>query len=555
MDQILTPEVLDITLTYMEGLNCPRSLTVSLLIRNGMWSELFALKAHITDYSFDEDYYRAVCATDFLRKLDTTVDGIDPSAAALHKWKDAEKECFWANRRINEILDFGTLCGSPVSSLMLEFFKSLRRNFVTLVGDSPPVIYDGAFGPGATVSDNSLRTTLPDKMSTIPSLTASAIYHLFPWSETKWGAASAARSDVPKVVRGNEYFTVPKTALTHRSCGKEPSLNAFYQRGLGLVMKGRLRRQGIDLELGKDIHQELARKASLDGSFSTIDLTSASDTLCTALVRACAPHGWFNHLNALRSPYTKVNGKWIRLEKFSSMGNGYTFELETAVFTAICMTVSPSLKPGKDLFVFGDDIIVPTSEASVIINALKFCGFALNRDKTFLTGPFRESCGGDFWEGQAVRPYYLKELPYEPQHFISLANGIKRVLLAFGDNHRLASGLRPAWFRTLDQLPTVVRKCRGPSELGDLVIHDVEEKWTIRWRANCIRYVKVYRPALYRKVRFSIFDPDVQFAAALYGVVLNPQPLYAQDQLSSEKKWLVPRDGVLGYKVGWVPFS
>lgn len=317
---------------------------------------------------------------------------------------------------------------------------------------------------------------------------------------------------------------------------------------------------------------QVARKASLTGAFATLDLKSASDTVCAALVKAALPPAWYEVLDSLRSPFTCIRPPlvkreaWHRLEKFSSMGNGFTFELEMTLFTAVIRTVCPDLVPGKTMWVWGDDIIVPTSLAPIVKDALTFCGFTINTEKSFVDGPFRESCGGDFWNGEPVRPFHLKEIPDEPQKYIATANGIRHLMQTDENPKGLSSDLRSAWFRVLDHIPTPIRGCRGPEALGDLVIHDSEERWRTCLRSS-IRYVRVYRPSAHPSVRFDRFDPDVQYGAALYGVTLDP---VGTSQTRSGKatvwpKWyFVPgldkrtvplRGDPLAYKVGWVPYS
>lgn len=555
---LLTPQEQEVILSFMEGLDSPRSLTVSLLIRHNEWKQLLELKCLPVDYGSAESYYSSACATSLLQKLDVSgsgwrIPGVDPAKAASLKWEEAERQCFRTNQRINEIHDFGTLAGAPVHDAILEFFKNMRKNIRYLLGDKPPSTFDGRFGPGATVSDTAAQCTVLHKMSSIPTLTRSALFYLIPWYGTKWAVAASGRTEQPIFSNGNHYFSVPKTALTERPCAKEPSINSYFQLGLGRIMRTRLKRIGIDLERGQELHRELARKASLNGDFATIDLSSASDTLCESLVRTTLPPEWFNPLNDLRSSYTKKDKRWYRLEKFSSMGNGFTFELETAIFLAISMSVSPELIPGHNLFVYGDDIIVPTEHSNDVLWALRFCGFTPNPKKTFTTGLFRESCGGDFWNGVAVRPFHLKELPNEPQKAFVLANGIRRVGRNFGPNHLFFARLRRSWFKCLDLIPSHLRRCRGPVELGDLVIHDEERQWITRWRSS-IRYIRVVRPHRFRKVSFARFCPDVQFAGALYGVSLSGRPRKNWPD-GFDNRGLVLRGPPLGYKVGWVPYS
>lgn len=519
---LLTPQMQKVALNLMEGLDSARSLTVSCLIRYNEWDQLMKLSCDPHLYLDAERYYKDACATDFLRKLECKIDGIDPEAAAVEKWWQAERKCFETNERLNEIFDFYTLKGYGAERIT-EFFNDMKSHLVWLLGDRPPESFDGFFGPGATLSDGAATCSVPHKMSSLPTLTTSALYYLVPWTGTKWAAANAARGEGLRFVSGNKFFTVPKTALTRRSCAKEPALNSYYQLGLGRVMRERLKRRGIDLDNGQDVHRRVACEASRTGAYCTIDLSSASDTVCTSLVGNVLPPKWLNHLEDLRSPTTEIGGKIVWLEKFSSMGNGFTFELETAIFTAIALSVAPWLRPGVDLFVYGDDIIVPTDVGDDVIWALRFCGFIPNKEKTFLSGPFRESCGGDFFDGVPVRAHFLKELPNEPQEYISLANGIKRLIKNFGANSRVSSRLRRCWFSILDAIPVSIRRCRGPEELGDLCIHDDEGRWRVRWRSSQIRYVQVYRPARHLRVSFARFDPNIQLAAALYGVVLSPR--------------------------------
>lgn len=556
MVDFVTPEVHDVALSLMAGLDCARSLQVAILLREGEWEQLVKLECNPRDYCDPEDYLRSVAATDFLRKLESAIPGVDPEAATLQKWREAEQQCFVTNRRLYEIMDFGTLSGAPVPDGILEFIQGFRKNLLWLIGGGPTPSFDGKFGPGATMSDPSMRTTVMHKMSSTPTLTPSATYYMVPWTGTKWAAACAARREDISFVRGNSYFSVPKTALTRRGCAKEPALNGYYQLGLGQVMRRRLKNRGIDLDDGQDVHRQVACSASKSGEFCTIDLSSASDTICHALVRLVMPDSWFQHLQDLRSSHTRVKGRWHRLEKFSSMGNGFTFEMETAIFAALCMTcMGQHSVPGHNLWVYGDDIIVPTAHALDVLRALEFFGFTANPRKTFIEGEFRESCGGDFYGGVPVRAYYLKELPNEPQHYIALANGIRRLSRQLGEGHRLCSDLRRTWFKCLDLLPSHIRCLRGPEGLGDLVVHDDETRWHVRWRANCIRYVRVYRPASFRGVSFARFDPDIQIAAALYGVVLYPSKPNPKWAPGYDNRMLIGRDGVTGYKVGWLPYS
>jgi hypothetical protein len=385
---------------------------------------------------------------------------------------------------------------------------------------------------------------------------------LLQWTETAWAKACVTRDKDPEFVKGNRFTSVPKDCVKDRGIAVEPSINLFFQLAYGQVMKKRLLRAGLDLRNAQTIHKRVACEASIRGHFATIDLSNASDTVCKNLVKLLLPPRWFEALSALRSTHTLVEGRWVQLEKFSSMGNGYTFELETTLFAAICMAVMQSLHvnpvPGSNVYVFGDDIIVPTACAESVLTVLRFLGFTPNAKKTFVAGPFRESCGGDYFNGLDVRPFFLEEFPREPQQFIAMANGIRGVADSISRDSRRSRSLSRTWFRILDALPSNIRRLRGPQDLGDLVVHDSEERWQTRWR-HSIRYIACYRPARFRRVGWQHFDPSVVLASALYGVDSGlPNSHRTVDRHLDENHssyGVTPRDAVLGYKVGWVPRS
>lgn len=599
----ISREVRSIALSLMEGLDCPRSLTVAILIKSEDWKQLAELTVSVDHYKDSESLFCAMAATAFLKKYVDMPTGEDLEEKAVQAFYESEKRCYLTNQRL---LPFMSGTYEPGDEPILEFIQEVREVIVEMIGHKPPdvnkpvsktrefyrgpkktnaycyneqlvhasdqVSWDvelGRFGPGATMSDKSLFTTVADKLSSRPTMTTDFWPFLFPWSGTEWAKCVTEAGMTPQVIRGNAFFTVPKSAVQLRGCGKEPSLNVFYQLGLGQLMKKLMRRWGLDLIEGQDRHRQVACEAS-NGSLelATLDLSSASDTVSSALVRLLLPPAWFEVLDALRSKYTLVKERWVLLEKFSSMGNGFTFELETLIFAAICkVACRHDVHPGVDLFVYGDDIIVPIKYVSAVKAALSYFGFKLNDQKSFWQGSFRESCGGDFYNGVGVRPFYLKEEPNEPQQYIALANGLRR--MAFGPLGvvRRWELIRRAWFITLDSIPSGIRQCRGPEALGDVVIHDFAEYWQTRSvrKFPWVRFFKAYRPAFFKEVRWDGFSYSVQMAAATYGVsryrFKYKRKVAVWDQKSRRFTYelaepgLIPRDGVTGYKVGLVPWS
>lgn len=531
-------------LHLFEDLATPISLKVSILWRYGEWDQLAAMRLGPEHYLEAEHYWRDSVAVNLVRKLRELPTSHDRKAVAEENFLLAEKQCFRSNLRLLPYLSPG-LPGTDED--VCAFLGKARKIAAKILGPCPYLV-EGRHGKGATYSDRGAYTTVPHKMSTEPTITPHAWPYHFQWLGTLWSKAVAVSGKGPMYVQGNRFTTVPKDSEKDRGIAVEPSINIFYQLGYGRAIRHRLRAAGINLRLGQEIHKQVACEASISGALATMDLSNASDTVCSNLVKLLLPANWFESLNDLRSKKTLFQGRWHLLEKFSSMGNGFTFELETLVFATLILALDPTgddLALGKNVYVYGDDIIVPTAYSKAVIAMLSFFGMSVNKRKTFVDGPFRESCGGDYFLGVDVRPHHLEDSPNEPQQLISLANGLKRSCKA--DQSR-AKSVRRAWFGVLDGLPSHIRSCRGPSDLGDLCVHDDETRWRIRWR-NSIRYIKVYRPAKYRKVPWSQFRPDVTLASALLGV---PSGTRGSEPLNGG---VIPRDAVLGYKLGWVPYS
>jgi len=236
----------------MEGLSCPRALTVAILIRHKEWVQLAKLTADPHQYSDAESYWQAAMATDLLRKFEPLPTGIDTQAVAMETWWQAERQCFKTNNRLHS---YTFMALAENDERICDFIQQVRKEVVKLIGMKPPKQLYLSFGQGATMSDKSQMTTVADKMSSVPTMTPNAWPFVVDWMSTKWAKAQAALRHEIKEVRGNGYFTVPKDATKDRSCGKEPALNVAYQLAVGKVMKRRMASYGIDLKNGQFIHR------------------------------------------------------------------------------------------------------------------------------------------------------------------------------------------------------------------------------------------------------------------------------------------------------------
>lgn len=231
--------------------------------------------------------------------------------------------------------------------------------------------------------------------------------------------------------------TVPKSVKTDRTICIEPSLNMMFQKALGALLEDILRDIGLDISSQPVFNAIMAENGSKSGRWATIDLRSASDSVPIELVRYLLPGNWFNWLMTARTGHTELpSGERLELHMMSTMGNAYTFPLQTLVFASIVHAISilsGHSSPFKerdhrrfwDYGVFGDDIIVPSDVYQITCTTLERVGFTVNTDKSYGRGPFRESCGKDFHNGVLVRPVFVDDLS-TVQSRISFLNRIVR---------------------------------------------------------------------------------------------------------------------------------
>jgi hypothetical protein len=287
----------------------------------------------------------------------------------------------------------------------------------TLIGSYYDLWRSGRPGPGASVGG--IGTSYYSKYFASPlASTSDFLYRSYTdycsWIPTM-SDAEKSRYDMygmASVVSGSRCSFVPKTAKSSRMICVEPSLNMFAQLGLATHLEERLKSFfGIDLSTQPLVNHRLAQLGSKDGTYCTIDLTSASDSISLRLCELLFPKWFFELLLVLRSRTTKIGSKHVPLYMISTMGNGFTFPLQTLIFSSIvkaCMNLKHS--SGLEFSVYGDDIIVHRSLYELVIKSLRAFNFIPNPDKTFFEGPFRESCGADWFLGQPVRPVFIRRM-------------------------------------------------------------------------------------------------------------------------------------------------
>jgi len=358
----------------------------------------------------------------------------------------------------------------PPTEVSLDFVvlneaRSIACTIVNNNFDPNPIrhLFDGGLGSGMCVgsSGTSYYSKLFHGPLTCDKEVLKRIYNISLQLDPDWRDAEFKRSmgfGLIDVVKGSKISTVPKNREIARTICTEPTINMLYQKGVDAQLRVMMRKFfSIDLDNQADANRLLAAEGSRSQNFGTIDLKSASDTISLSFIRwffsRYGDSAFLKALELYRCERTELpNGDYVKLHMISSMGNGFTFSLQSLIFASIVAAtyrvckikllynrhspIASDIYYGKDSVVkrtkkhvgmkpkfnhehkvipgnfgvFGDDIICTTKSYSTVCYALESAGFIVNHEKSFVSGPFRESCGFDAYLGINIRGVYVRRL-------------------------------------------------------------------------------------------------------------------------------------------------
>jgi hypothetical protein len=267
-----------------------------------------------------------------------------------------------------------------------------------------------------------------------------------------------------------KLLAVPKTFKGPRLIASEPTAHQFIQQGLMAWIRQNMPealRTCVDFT-DQTPSRDAALEASRTGDRATVDLSSASDRLsCWVVERAFRSNQ--SLLQALHATRTRVvidatdthADLSLRLKKFAAQGSAVTFPVQTIVYAGIAIaailydegkkpskihnremqvTLRSVLRSAKKVRVFGDDIVLPSSNVPTLAVALQALGLKVNASKTHWKGQFRESCGMDAYCGHDVTPVYISDLLPKPT-----AEGIGSWVDISNHMHSKACWLTASW--------------------------------------------------------------------------------------------------------------
>jgi len=353
---------------------------------------------------------------------------------AIKVFLAGEKKCCVTNRFLRKKVFPTDSIHWEVKSLIYEILGDLPDDFLN---------QEVTFGPGSTVNpggrgyaETNAFFKLSDKLYVNESSKVFLAAHLSyqPFWINSLALHYHINDDVPRLqyemsvfdkhfvpvpdVFPNRLGFVPKKKDVSRTIGVELNGQVILQQCMGRLIRTRLKHFGLNLN-SQSRNQHLARMAKVFG-LSTVDVENASNTLSIETVRKLLPSDWFCVLDCFRQKAgsNKKHLPYKQYDMFSSMGNGFTFELESLIFYCIALCVARRSAPiskgagsktdTRTVAVYGDDIIVPQNCYTGLVSVLRMYGFKVNDEKSFHSGLFFESCGFDYYDSVAVRPFFVR---------------------------------------------------------------------------------------------------------------------------------------------------
>jgi hypothetical protein len=524
-------------------LDTPVSLGVFLRIKYALWHDLVCMEIDSSNYLETQHFADDYLAVSILKKSSHLPLNIDTEQAAKDSFFESEANCKVFN---DKFLQMRTPVDKRLSKVRFQVEKILGK---LRSKDLRKVQSNFKFGPGASTGVRGHGSVKSDKYDAELHLTS----ELYPYYRAILGDTWWELQASPCVVEGSNFTTVPKNAKTDRGINVEPTLNMYVQLGIGHVIRDKLKHSGINLN-SQQKNRDFAARAQRD-RLATIDLSAASDSISFMIVSYLLPREWFRLLCLCRSEKVRVDGEFHSLEKFSAMGNGYTFELESLIFYAACLACVPESRY-DDITVYGDDIIVPQEYTTEVIDTLELLGFKVNTEKSFLAGAFFESCGADWFNGQDVRPFYLRRdkdsnIPYTLQ----IANALRKYSRNRNNHNSCDPRFRDLWRALVKVTPAAWRKARVPIDLGDTgLLVSLSEANPPYAQYACTREEKLIPsdlPILEGYLVFPVKMNPVRVRKHTIGVLLNGLsrlPQHSSD-LDLFSRGFEPRRGLFGQVV------
>lgn len=307
---------------------------------------------------------------------------------------------------------------------------------------------------------------------------------------------------------------VPKDSRGPRIISKEPLEYQWIQQGLAKALTrhlstNRFTRGRVNFH-EQDTNKTLALESSRNRAYCTIDMKDASDLVSVKLVESLIPQELIKYFMAVRSHATTLpNGEVMTLKKYAPMGSAVCFPVEALIFWCISVVAVARhfgwthSEVADNVYIYGDDIIVPTVCFDAVVQHLEAFGLVVNRQKCCVNGSFRESCGTDAFDGVDVTPLKMSTVwSSDPRSWGCLASySAYANSLAERGYYAAAAYVRLQLRRSVGRLPYGTRRagypCISVDTLSDAVNSNEKAGFRVQWSTRFQTYrvrVRVLQP-------------------------------------------------------------
>lgn len=458
------------------GVSCSISPSSQVTIA---WKEAYGIEQQRRSYLLHE----------ITRKMQRGGGSERARTACLHKFLDTE---IGNKERNNNISN-----GKGLDNELILCIIKARSVIQQLIGETPTYrcVEKSHFTGGASTSRK--RDVSVVELKYIPTWGAlNCSKNALPFFEaaTRGQFIGYEEAQLIDLMRGinisdeSKWDSVPKDPECDRTIIIGNDCNVFLQRGSGIYIRERLKLRGIDLQ-DQSRNQRLAKTASVRGDLVTHDAVDSSNRIVTECVRMLLPDRWFRYLNAISERVCILpDGSRHELELFSSMGNGFTFELQSMIYFALAVASMPY---GADecvrrgVGIFGDDVIIPCDAYPLFLRLLTFFGMEANAAKSYSTGIFRESCGGHYLFGTDATPFYIRE-PLSPDDPSTIYKFVNELRLWYYGNYEdtYDDGIEEVIDSVVRRLPKYMRGCVPCSYGPDTGFYCVADGRPVRLTKN-----------------------------------------------------------------------
>jgi len=290
-------------------------------------------------------------------------------------------------------------------------------------------------------------TRVPHEMRFEPQTLYSKVHRVYPYYRYYYSGSSHLLDSVHRyrsLPRARESISrlalVPKDSRGPRIICMEPPELMWLQQGLRREIYDHIEHHPLTRGqinfTDQTINGALALWSSKWGKYVTLDMEEASDLISRALVELSYDEvpGLLSALLSLSSDYIELpNGDLLHKKKYAPMGSALCFPVMATVHFALAVasihlaTGLSYKKIARDVYVYGDDLIVKSEHAQYLLDDFPLFGLRFNKGKCCLEGHFRESCGVDAYNGKNVTPMRVKSI----SHSANSASDLDRYLAYF----------------------------------------------------------------------------------------------------------------------------